>query len=350
MPGAKPPFFMDERNAMNIDKHLENDKFFGLSRTEALEAVKEVIDALSNGLEVYPKDIIEKYGINKSNAYHLYKSAMLFLQIIQNKDDVIEDMFSKLDIPDPDTYLYSDKKYVIDGPAKIGVLSDVHIPFFDKSALIAALKYLKNHKITHLVLLGDFVDFYAISFWEKSPDRRQLKKEVDMARQMLYVLREIFPVEKIIYVEGNHENRWYRYMMKNAPEIYGIDDFEVEKILRLSDYKIEYLSGGTFIEAGKLSLIHGHEYRSYASINIAVSYLRKSFKNIMLGHFHQPQEYIQRKIDGDIEGAWVVGCLCDLRPAYMPNNNWTHGFALVEVESDRSFVVINKKIFDSKVV
>ncbi|NPB03714.1 MAG: metallophosphoesterase, partial [Thermotogae bacterium] len=45
-----------------------------------------------------------------------------------------------------------------------------------------------------------------------------------------------------------------------------------------------------------------------------------------------------------LSGAWIVGCLCDLKPDYSPNNEWTHGFAFVELFENGHFSVKNHLI------
>jgi len=335
---------------MSVDRYFNKETFLGVKKEVAIELIKEILMLLNSNMPISPTNLSERYGVDRSIVGKAIDATFLVLEVLHSKDQAIEAIFDSIKLPDPEKYLSSDLSYKIEGVARIGVLADVHIPFFDKESLIAALKFFKRNDITHLVLLGDFVDFYAISFWEKEPSRRNLKNELEIAKQMLSALRQLFDKEEIIYVEGNHERRWIRYIEQKAPELYGIEDLDFKRILRLDDHGIKYICDGTYIEAGHLYMIHGHEYRSYASINIAVSYLRKSFRNIMLGHFHQSQEYIQRRLDGGIEGAWVVGCMCDLRPSYMPNTNWTHGFAMVDVNSDGTFIVLNKKVYSGNIV
>jgi len=47
--------------------------------------------------------------------------------------------------------------------------------------------------------------------------------------------------------------------------------------------------------------------------------------------------------------TFASGCLCELQPAYMPHNQWNHGFAFVEVDGD-DFHLRNLRIHNGKVL
>lgn len=234
--------------------------------------------------------------------------------------------------------------YKLEGYRRIGIICDVHFPYHDYNALKTALRKLYEYEIDTLVLNGDIVDFYSVSFWEKRPDRRNLNQERSLVLKALEKIREIFKDAKIIYKEGNHEERLERFLSRKAPELYDIEELKVDNFLKLRDFGISYVKDKRRIQAGELDIIHGHEYRSYASVNIAISFLRKAFKNILLGHFHRRQEDTKKTIQDELVGCWVVGCLSDLKPDYAPNNEWTHGFAFVELFESGHFQVKNHLI------
>lgn len=254
-----------------------------------------------------------------------------------------------IDIPKP-VQIASRKPYKLEGYRRIGILSDIHFPYHDYNALKTALRWLYELEIDTLILNGDVVDFYSVSFWERRPDRRNLQKERELCMKALERIRKIFPDVKIIYKEGNHEERLGRFLSRKAPELYEVEELKVENFLKLPDFGVEYVGDRQRIEAGELDIIHGHEYRSFASVNIAISFLRKSFGNVLLGHFHRKQEDTKKTVRDELNGAWVVGCLCDLKPDYNPNNEWTHGFAFVELYENghfrvQSYLVQGEEVF-----
>lgn len=237
-------------------------------------------------------------------------------------------------------------------------ISDVHIPYHDEKALSSALNYALDEKITDIVLCGDIADFKSVSFWERDANERDLNQEVEIIKNVLNEIREAFPGAKIRYIEGNHEERLRRFINGNIPEFANLSILAVPNLLNLKDLQIEYISNKEHIkqhgipyQIGKLFHIHGHEVRaSWGAVNVARNVFLKTQRNIIMGHFHTTQEWIQRTVDGEVHGAWAVGCLSQLSAPYAPINNWNHGFAIIEYEDDGSFTVFNRKIINGHVV
>jgi hypothetical protein len=104
------------------------------------------------------------------------------------------------------------------------VVPDVHAPYHDKRAWGLFLQVAKALAPKHLVIIGDFMDFYAVSTHSKDPSRAyQLQREVKIGLGMLGQLDALGATNKI-YVEGNHEDRFGRYLRDKAPELFGFID------------------------------------------------------------------------------------------------------------------------------
>jgi len=239
---------------------------------------------------------------------------------------------------------------------KVLFMSDIHIPFHNKVALELAIEYALKEGITKVVLGGDIVDFKSISYW-KNRERMDFKTELEEVRKFLYELRELFPIQEIYFIAGNHELRLERYLLTHAEKLFGIEELALENLLKLKDLKIKYIDTrdyiqqyGTPFSIGKLYYIHGHEVRTSGNVvNVARTVYLKTQQNIIFGHWHTTQEYIHRDVKGDVYGAWAVGCLCDLAPDYSIINNWNNGFAIIEYEENGEFHVYNKKIIRGKI-
>ena len=228
------------------------------------------------------------------------------------------------------------------------IINDVHIPFHDTEALRAALKYGKDRGVDSIYINGDLMDFYALSFFSKDPKYRRFKQEIETGEGFFKGLRHNFPNVKIFYKMGNHEERFERYLRDKAEDLDGL--VTIEGMMKLKDYGIEIIDGRKIVKKGKLYLLHGHEIRvSSALVNIARTVRLRTSVNTIVGHHHKTQEDYNKDLADQITGSWAVGCLCGLRPDYMPVNNWNHGFALVE--SDRTFFEIhNKKIVNGRIL
>jgi len=103
---------------------------------------------------------------------------------------------------------------------KIGILSDIHFPYHDLTALTCAIRHLKEENIDCLYLNGDVQDFFSISRHETSKDARNLSLEVDMNRDFLQKLRDIFRTIPIYYKLGNHENRFARMLIEMLTNLF----------------------------------------------------------------------------------------------------------------------------------
>lgn len=227
------------------------------------------------------------------------------------------------------------------------LLGDVHIPYHDSTALKTALKHGKERGVDSIYINGDLMDFHSISFFSTKPKDRNFKGECDTGEVFLQMLRKHFPNAKIFYKLGNHEERLERFLCNGAGQLDDI--ITVESLLKTHDYGVEVIDGRRIVRLGKLFILHGHEIRvSSALVNIARTIRLRTSVNTIVNHHHKTQEDYNKDLADQVTGSWAVGCLCGLRPKYMPVNNWNHGFAIVE--SDRSmFKVHNYKIINGVV-
>lgn len=240
----------------------------------------------------------------------------------------------------------------IKGPARVLILSDIHYPFHDREALILAVEHGVKFKPTHLLINGDMVDFYAGSSFETDPSKRNMPEELRIANAGLEWLSKLFPKCRVIYKQGNHEQRWDRYIWRNAPALCGLvtTTFAAQFPL-IASGRVKLVDSLTSVMVGKLLVLHGHEYRF--SIQNPVSPARglslRSRTTALCGHFHQRSEHSVRDGHGKLLTTWSTGCLCDLSPEFLPRNEWSHGFAEVEVYKDDSFNVANLRIIHGKI-
>ena len=235
------------------------------------------------------------------------------------------------------------------GDRTVLVINDVHVPYHDEKGLEMAIQYAQERDVNTVFINGDFIDLVSVSDHEKTPSERSgLNDELETGRLVLKAIREEFSDAEIYYNEGNHETRMPRYLAKKAPELFEIPGLSVKQLLKLDMYGIKWIPTETDVRLGDLNIFHGHEYRG-GGLLVARSKFLQAMDNILFANFHRTQEYIQPDIQGKVKGSWAVACMCDLRPRYMPKNNWNLGFAVVHSRSDGHFVIENKKIIDGKI-
>lgn len=238
-----------------------------------------------------------------------------------------------------------------------GILSDIHLNFHDSQALEVALEHLEYQAPDTIILLGDVVDFYAISFFQRDPELRNLVNEVKSLRQFLQHLRGRFPKARIIYKDGNHEERLQRYVWERIPEISalmthdGVRVFSMEFIANSSSVGVELVGDKRPILLGEhLHLLHGHEFRKPMTnpVNPARGLFLRTGCNAMCGDLHQTSQHTESGLAKTVS-TYSIGCLCELHPAYMPLNKWNHGFATVRSHRG-AWAVENHKIIAGQVV
>lgn len=242
--------------------------------------------------------------------------------------------------------------FVIDSKERILVLSDIHFPHHSTEALQAAIDYGQKYKPTIVYLNGDTVENYALSRWEPDPRKRDLSEEIALARQGLKWLRERFKKARIVFKHGNHEARSEDYLKRKAPELLGVEDFKLSRLLRFAELGIEEVELLQVAKFGKLNVIHGHELPKGISnpVNAARGMFLRLSETSMCGHFHQTSQHTEaRGIKKEVVSCWTTGCLCGLQPDYAIINKWNHGFAAMETDRNGDFEVSNLKIIGGKV-
>lgn len=102
------------------------------------------------------------------------------------------------------------------------VIPDSHIPFEDLQAWELLLLVAHRVRPRIVVLLGDFLDCYGFSFYEKHPAMGDLAelydREISCAKMRIMQLEKL-GAGKYVYLEGNHEFRLKKYIAKFAPAL-----------------------------------------------------------------------------------------------------------------------------------
>lgn len=237
---------------------------------------------------------------------------------------------------------------ITDDFKKVGVLSDIHVPYHSMSAIICAIKHLREQGIDCLILNGDIMDFYAISRHEKEKDLRDFPREIEMARNFLQKLRDLFPLIPIYYKMGNHENRWQRYLNEQAEEFSQLHEMQFEQFFRLDKLNMIYVPDWQGIELGDLLILHGHELMA-GGMNPSQSTFNKTFCNTLIGHVHRTTSTTKKNGFKEFFHTYSAGCLTQLSPKYYPFAQHNNGMAMVYIENGKTRVD-NIMIKDGKIV
>lgn len=232
------------------------------------------------------------------------------------------------------------------------LISDLHFPYQNNEAITLALQYGLENKVNTIFINGDLMDFALISKFEKDLSKRSIKEEFDITKQFLVELRNTFPNAEIYWLKGNHDIRWEKYLMQKAAEIWDDPYFHLEERLRLNEQRIKLLDDKVLVKAGKLSITHGHHIFKgvFAPVSPARGAFIRAKQSLIVGHLHRASHHPEITLDGDVISCWSTGCLCELRPSYMPLvSNSQHGFAHLVIEKDGNYNVHNYQIIKGKI-
>ena len=230
---------------------------------------------------------------------------------------------------------FVDKRSITEGERAI-FLSDLHIPFHDAALLGAIDRFIVDFGPDRIVYAGDLCDMYCVSVFDKNPTRRfVLEDEIRAARLVLDRHAEIAPQAKRYFIDGNHEWRLIRELMKSGGEFYGLYDedtddplLSIPKVFGLRKRGIEHIPWPGRVDYAGFILTHGPPpSRSVGNVKHIAKWMLEYVKSSGLsGCSHRDQVYNSIGDEGQTQGWIVQGCLCHLDPSYLPFPDWQQGF------------------------
>jgi hypothetical protein len=222
----------------------------------------------------------------------------------------------------------------------VAIANDFHVPFHDERALRLFHGFLKREQPGWLVLAGDFTDFWEISAFDKTPRTgKALMDEIRIGRKILAGFRRVLPRTRITWIEGNHEFRLRKYLIKNAPELYGLTGLSVPELFGLKELGIEYAPCppaaskfvDNFIRVGKLHVGHWDKVARHGGA-AARSLVEDKGVNILQGHTHRFGAHARTTVDGHVLLGVENFCMCARNASYASRPNWQLGFSVLYLD------------------
>lgn len=227
-------------------------------------------------------------------------------------------------------------------------VNDQHFPFQDPVAISLSTEFIRSSKPDAIDVLGDLLDFYGLSRFDKDPGRTgSLQEEIDEAGEYLAELRRAAPRAEIRYSLGNHENRLQKYIWQNSAELASLKTLSLPSLLSLDKLKIQCHDDLHPYHVGPLLFVHGTMARKHSGASAKAHYDRFGCP-VIHGHCHRLGAYYHRVWDTQ-HGAWENGCLCSIDPHYALKPDWQQGFSVIYFDGDR-FVVEQVAIINGSYV
>ncbi len=218
------------------------------------------------------------------------------------------------------------------------ILGCVHVPYHNKAFYYSFLKFLKDNsqKITGLIIAGDFVDMEALSSHDKGNiSHSTLDHEYREANHVLTEIESLLhPDVQKVYIWGNHEDRYNRYMRQ-------VDNSKLGAALQSPSVALNLVARGyhvfedwkkSYVTIGKyLDVLHGE----FTNVHTAKKHLDTYRKSCLYFHTHRKQVYIEGKM-----GAFNCGSMGDFKKNVFNYasramvDSWTNSFAVVNVDKE----------------
>lgn len=227
---------------------------------------------------------------------------------------------------------------------RIVILPDTQMPYDDRKALKAVIKFIGDYKPDQLIHIGDVADFPQPSRWNKDTagefegsvfeDCEQIK------RRLLDPIRKVYDGPFGIH-EGNHDERPRTYLAKYAPALAESGAFNIETLLDFNSFGVQLLPE-FYKVAPDWMTTHGHRGQiSLARVSgmTALNAGKKFLSSVIMGHTHRQGIAshtfgVAGGISKQITGM-EVGHLMNQRVAHYlkgGTGNWQMGFALLTVD------------------
>lgn len=211
-------------------------------------------------------------------------------------------------------------------------LSDIHLP--DSIDLKPVFDYICDLNPDFVILGGDIVDAQNLhgceSMKAEAIQMAWYYRDVKLLRGFLEKIQKAAPRAEIVYLQGNHEERFDRIMAK-YPGPFPPGTFDLVRDAKPKGMKIKCIKYGTyqsFYRLGDTVFTHGTIYPDSHAKKYAENY--GPFK-VVYGHLHDHQAFtIRTAFGGDSSPryAMTAGCLTHRNPDYKKGapNKWINGF------------------------
>lgn len=208
-------------------------------------------------------------------------------------------------------------------------LSDVHLPY--EINLKPILEYIGDMKPDQIVLGGDILDGpdHGVDSWTMEQVEKRgyfcYDRDVKLLKSFIEDLKKVSPKSRIVYLEGNHEERYQR-LVRRYPNTLK-NRFRLDRDACPDAKWIPYGDYDSFYKVGDCLFTHGTIFPDSHAKKMALAYLPSK---VVYGHIHDFQSYTTHNGDPRKPGrfALTAGCLCGRLPDYKKGqpNKWINGF------------------------
>ena len=253
------------------------------------------------------------------------------------------------------------KKAIYLSDAHIGFHRDLRTgslqPYHNRLHWSAMLAYLAANPVDLFVLGGDIMDMGDMSDkFAQTPETHFTSQPALVETGWLIgaILQALPKTAKMVYLEGNHENRLPRYLLNHFTAAYNVSSvrFAGEPLLSVPELivgrgidpsRIEWVGdypNGAYWVNDSTRLIHGHVSKKRAGAT-AEAYLEEVNASTIFGHIHRTElasvshhARAGQKAKTKVFTAQSFGMfgMPSQVPPFKPNHNWQQGFGILHYD------------------
>lgn len=118
-------------------------------------------------------------------------------------------------------------------------------------------------------------------------------------------------------------SRLDKYAVRNCPELSDLPAMALREVLNVPRRwtMFDYNLNAVCIDG--VNFIHGRRFAG----NVCLANIKKYMGSVVQGHSHRASSQYLRLPNGETIGAVEAGCLCNLKPNYASDVNWSHAMA-----------------------
>jgi predicted phosphodiesterase len=219
----------------------------------------------------------------------------------------------------------------------VAIVSDVHFPHHHTTAWAAFREWHSVVKPYWTIALGDWIDFAALSRYDKSGDEALPSVEIALAVRELNALAK--EATRVTFAVGNHEAR-FRRMLSAIPAnvLEGLKGLTLRDQMHahgLND-RVQWYAEGVGVKpltVGQFVLRHGDQQagRFGGGVNPASNRLSKSLGPAEIFGHHHAAQHVARAAHGRTVDIVANPCLSGMHSYAGSDMVWPLGFTILEV-------------------
>lgn len=310
---------------------------------------RQVMSAKPVSYSEKPKDVLSSYKYDKEQEDRPPAFDSIYAESYSKKYDAI--LYGQKDsIPSERILNIKTKEHV-----KILFFTDTHFGEHDQEACDAFIKVASVLDYDIMIHGGDCLECYGLSQYGKDPRKmftQSLRSEVEEWKKFSGILHGINDCDKFM-IFGNHMDRYYRWLSEN-PAVYDINDMQLDRIMRLSDYNYMPMVNSIYFDATnvkdfpnpKMVIHHGSVSRKSAGNSSRAESENLGLTSSISGHVHRLSVSYRRTLRSQIVYA-EGGTLRTLSPSWMNNPDWQHGCLYIDYDVNNNYISVSPILIQS---